>query len=85
MKGAGTDLSDQEEKTRGRLSGEEIFPNTPKPGPKLPPCGESCGRATPVRDPKSFGRLGARIPKGVLLIGHQEGREALCRILGYRQ
>ena len=32
-----------------------------------------------LRDPKAYGRLGARIPKGILLVGRRDGKTLLAR------
>jgi len=64
MKDAGTDLSDQEEKTRRRLSGEEFFQTSQSPS-QWPLAENPAAARRPVREPKSFGRLWARIPEGM--------------------
>jgi len=61
-------LSDQEEETRGRLSAKN-FSKHPKTRSQWPLAENPAAARRPVREPKSFGRLWARIPEGMLLIG----------------
>jgi hypothetical protein len=63
MKDAGTDLSDQEEKTRRRLSGEEFFQTSQSPSQWPLAENPAAGRRS-VRDPKSFAASRGAHPQG---------------------